>query len=97
VTDRPGPSEDGGRRSWLPHLSRAGKWPPATVAAAAIGVLVPTALTGWLGTGGDDDDGPMRRRRLLQRDDLRPPMGLEANSGGGRIFSLEVSYAKGGD
>jgi hypothetical protein len=39
----------------------------------------------------------MRRRRLLQRDDLRPPMGLEANSGGGRIFSLEVSYAKGGD
>jgi len=23
--------------------------------------------------------------------------GLEANSGGGRIFSLEVSYARGGD
>ena len=47
----------GGRRRWLPHLSRAGKWLVATIATAAIGVLVPAVLAGWLpGTGGDDDE-----------------------------------------
>ncbi|HEX2410520.1 MAG TPA: hypothetical protein VHJ39_05090 [Solirubrobacteraceae bacterium] len=56
MTDAQGPSEDGGRRSWLPHFSRAGKWLVATVATATIGVLVPTVLAGWLGTGDDDDE-----------------------------------------
>ena len=47
---------DGGKRRWLPHLSRAGIWLAATVAAAAIGVLVPAVLAGWLPGGGDDDE-----------------------------------------
>lgn len=55
--DDPG---SGGRRRWLPHLSRAGKWFVGAVATAAIGVLVPTLITGWL--SGDDDDQPIGER-----------------------------------
>lgn len=43
---------------WRPHLSRAGTWLLATVAAAVIGVLVPAVLAGWLPGGGDDDPEP---------------------------------------
>ena len=39
---------------WLPHLSRGAKWLLASVAAAAIGVIVPALLSGWLPSGGDE-------------------------------------------
>ena len=40
---------------WLPHLSRGATWLLASVVAAAIGVIVPALLSGWLPTGGGDE------------------------------------------
>jgi hypothetical protein len=56
VADAQDPAGGGGRRRWVPHFSRAGTWLIATVATAAIGVLVPALLAGWLPGTGDDDD-----------------------------------------
>jgi hypothetical protein len=57
VADAQDPADGGGRRRWLPHISRAGKWLIATIATTAIGVLIPALLAGWLpGSGGDDDE-----------------------------------------
>ena len=56
MTDAQGPTRGGGRRSWLPHLSRAGIWLVGAIATAVIGVVVPTVLTG------DDDGQPTDER-----------------------------------
>lgn len=51
-----------GRRRWLPHFSRAGKWFVGAVATAAIGVLVPTVIAGWLP---DDDEAQPLGERIV--------------------------------
>lgn len=43
------------RPRWLPHLSRGATWLLASVVAAAIGVIVPAFLSGWLPSGGDNE------------------------------------------
>ena len=47
----------GSHRRWRPHLSRAALWFVGAVLTAAIGVLVPALLTGWL-PGGNDEGTP---------------------------------------
>jgi hypothetical protein len=81
--------QTGGRRTWVPHLTRAGTWFVGTVVAAIIGVVVPGLIGGWLpGMTGDDDDGETETGTARRPPPVRPSR---------LVFALRVSFLAGGD